>query len=339
MEEKALKILKLLQDDPDKIGRMVGGLDSVLDYLAKHGVINQIDSSDEFWFDNDLQDKLIYKQLSNSEDKLQYIKNFIVRHTFNDLKIEGDKIIWDINPDDLEKFFDDRGRDGTAAGVAKIVFDNDFFEWFGGRTYLGVNDLVSDLDKTNRKLLGDKIIDELNGEISKEDIENSDIDLLQELLEIQGSPEFLTIDTDNISEILDNYESLKYINEISDIFDDLSGSWDNAYNSAYENEVSNLVWSGIEEMFGKTEVYDYTITQSGKKLYRKGIKIDVTPNIVNLFMDYFGNQTHYHEIDYFGSFENMMNEYFEEESKIDFRIPDYPDHSEVVKLYNEYVEL
>jgi hypothetical protein len=339
MEEKALKILKLLQDDPDKIGRMVGGLDSVLDYLAKHGVINQIDSSDEFWFDNDLQDKLIYKQLSNSEDKLQYIKNFIIRHTFNDLKIEGDKIIWDIDPDDLEKFFDDRGRDGTAAGVAKIVFDNDFFEWFGGRTYLGVNDLVSDLDKTNRKLLGDKIIDELNGEISKEDIENSDIDLLQELLEIQGSPEFLTIDTDNISEILDNYESLKYINEISDIFDDLSGSWDNAYNSAYESEVSNLVWSGIEEMFGKTEVYDYTITQSGKKLYRKGIKIDVTPNIVNLFMDYFGNQTHYHEIDYFGSFENMMKEYFEEESKIDFRIPDYPDHSEVVKFYNEYVEL
>jgi hypothetical protein len=103
--------------------------------------------------------------------------------------------------------------------------------------------------------------------------------------------------------------------------------------------VSNLVWSGIEEMFGKTEVYDYTITQSGKKLYRKGIKIDVTPNIVNLFMDYFGNQTHYHEIDYFGSFENMMKEYFEEESKIDFRIPDYPDHSEVVKFYNEYVEL
>jgi hypothetical protein len=339
MEEKALKILKLLQDDPDKIGRMVGGLDSVLDYLAKHGVINQIDSSDEFWFDNDLQDKLIYKQLSNSEDKLQYIKNFIIRHTFNDLKIEGDKIIWDIDPDDLEKFFDDRGSDGTAAGVAKIVFDNDFFEWFGGRTYLGVNDLVSDLDKTNRKLLGDKIIDELNGEISKEDIENSDIDLLQELLEIQGSPEFLTIDTDNINEILDNYESLKYINKISDIFDDLSGSWDNAYNSAYENEVSNLVWNGIEEMFGKAEVYDYTITQSGKKLYRKGIKIDVTPNIVNLFMDYFGNQTHYHEIDYFGSFENMMNEYFEEESKIDFRIPDYPDHSEVVKLYNEYVEL
>jgi hypothetical protein len=338
MEEKALKILKLLQDDPDKIGRMVGGLDSVLDYLAKHGVINQIDSSDEFWFDNDLQDKLIYKQLSNSEDKLQYIKNFIVKHTFNDLKIEGDKIIWDINPDDLEKFFDDRGRDGTAAGIAKIVFDDDYFDWFGD-VFTGVYTLVDDLDKTNRKLLGEKIIKELDGEISKEKIEYLDIDLLQELLEIQGSPEFLTIDTDNINEILDDKKSLKYINKISDIFSDLSNSWYNAYNLAYESEMSNLVWSGIEEMFGKTEVYDYTITQSGKKLYRKGIKIDVTPNIVNLFMDYFGNQTHYREIDYFGSFENMMNEYFEEESKIDFRIPDYPDHSEVVKLYNEYVEL
>jgi hypothetical protein len=338
MEEKALKILKLLQDDPDKIGRMVGGLDSVLDYLAKHGVINQIDSSDEFWFDNDLQDKLIYKQLSNSEDKLQYIKNFIIRHTFNDLKIEGDKIIWDINPDDLEKFFDDRGSHGTAAGIAKIVFDDDYFDWFDD-VFTKVDTLVDDLDKTNRKLLGEKIIKELDGEISKEDIEDLDIDLLQELLEIQGSPEFLTIDTDNINEILDNYESLKYINKISDIFSDLSNSWNNAYNLAYESEMSNLVWSGIEEMFGKTEVYDYTITQSGKKLYRKGIKIDVTPNIVNLFMDYFGNQTHYREIDYFGSFENMMNEYFEEESKIDFRIPDYPDHSEVVKLYNEYGEL
>jgi hypothetical protein len=340
MKEKALKILKLIQDDPEKIERMVGSLNSVLDYLTKHGVIDQIDSTDEFWFDNELQDELIYKQLSNSKDKLEYIKNFIVRHTFNDLKIEGDKIIWDINPDDLVKFFDDSGRDGTAAGVAKIVFDNDFFEWFGGRTYLGVNDLVSELDKTNRKLLGKKIIDELNGEISKEDIENSDIDLLQELLEIQGSPEFLTIDTDNINEILDNYESLKYINEISDIFDDLSGSWDNAYNSAYESEMSNLVWSGIEEKFGQGKVYDYTITQrDGNKLYRKGVQIDVTPNIVNLFMDYLGNQIHYDQIDYFGSFENMMQEYFRDESKIDFRIPDYPDHSEVVKLYNEYVEL
>jgi hypothetical protein len=338
MEEKALKILKLLQDDPDKIERMVGGLDSVLDYLAKHGVINQIDSTDEFWFDNDLQDKLIYKQLSNSEDKLQYIKNFIIRHTFNDLKIEGDKIIWDIDPDDLEKFFDDRGRDGTAAGIAKIVFDDDYFEWFGG-VFTGVDTLVDDLDKNNRKLLGEKIIKELDGEISKEDIEDLDIDLLQELLEIQGSPEFLTIDTDNINEILDDEKSLKYINKISDIFSELSNSWNNAYTSTYENEVSNLVWNGIEEMFGEAEVYDYNITQSGKILYRKGIKIDVTPNIVNLFMDYFGNQTHYHEIDYFGSFENMMNEYFEEESKIDFRVPDYPDHSEMVKLYNEYVEL
>jgi hypothetical protein len=339
MEEKALKVLKLIQNDPEKIERMVGGLDSVLDYLAKHGVIDQIDSTDEFWFDNELQDELIYKQLVNSEDKLQYIKNFIVKHTFNDLKIEGDKIIWDIDPDDLVKFFDDRG-DSTAAGVAKIVFDDDYFEWSGGDTYLGVDDLVSELDKTNRKLLGEKIIDEFNGKISKEDIENSDIDLLQELLEIQGSPEFLTIDTDNINEILDDEESLKYINKISDIFSDLSNSWDDAYNTAYESEVSNLVWSGIKEMFGQGKVYDYTITQKdGNKLYRKGIQIDVTPNIINLFMNYFGNQTHYHQIDYFGSFENMMQEYFEDEPKIDFRIPDGPDHSEVVKLYNEYVEL
>jgi hypothetical protein len=202
-----------------------------------------------------------------------------------------------------------------------------------------VDTLVDDLDKTNRKLLGEKIIKELDGEISKEDIEDLDIDLLQELLEIQGSPEFLTIDTDNINEILDDEKSLKYINKISDIFSDLSNSWYNAYNLAYESEMSNLVWNGIEEMFGKAKVYDYNFIQSGKKLYRKGIKIDVTPNIVNLFMDYFGNQTHYHGIDYFGSFEYMMKEYFEEESKIDFRIPDYPDHSEVVKLYNEYVEL
>jgi hypothetical protein len=104
--------------------------------------------------------------------------------------------------------------------------------------------------------------------------------------------------------------------------------------------MSNLVWSGIEEKFGQGKVYDYTITQrDGNKLYRKGLQIDVTPNIVNLFMDYLGNQTHYHQIDYFGSFENMMQEYFEDEPKIDFRIPDYPDHGEVVKLYNEYVEL
>lgn len=339
MEEKALKILKLLQDDPEKIERMVGSLNSVLDYLTKHGVIDQIDSTDEFWFDNELQDELIYKQLINSEDKLQYIKDFIIRHTFNDLKIEGDKIIWDINPDDLVKFFNDSGRNGTPADIAEKVFEDDYFEWFDS-DYYEIDSLVSELDKLNRKLLGEKIIDELDGKVSKEEIENRNIDLLQELLEIQGSPDFLTIDTDNINEILEDKESLNYINKISDILLNLSNAWNDAYNSAFEHEVSNEVWNGIEKMFGQGKVYDYTITQKdGNKLYRKGVQIDVTPNIVNLFMNYFGNQTHYHQIDYFGSFENMIQEYFEDEPKIDFRIPDYPDHSEVVKLYNEYVDL
>jgi hypothetical protein len=339
MEEKALKILKLLQDDPEKIGRMVGGIDSVLDYLAKHGVLNQIDSTGEFWFDNDLQDKLIYKQLNNSEDKLQYIRDFIRRHTFNDLTIEGDKIIWDIDVDDLLKFFDGGGRNTNVRSIAELVLNNDFNEWFNN-DYYEIYELVSELDSKNRKLLGEKIISELNNEISRDDIIDSGVDFLEELLEIQGNPEFITIDSDNINDILDDKETLKYINDSTDVFMNLSSSWDNAYNSVYESKLSDEVWSGIEDKFGKSEINDYTITQrDGNKIYRKGVRIDVTPKIVNIFLDYFGNQSHYHEIDYFGSFENMMDEYFEEESKIDFRVPDYPDHSEVVKLYNEYVEL
>ena len=102
------------------------------------------------------------------------------------------------------------------------------------------------------------------------------------------------------------------------------------------------VYSGMEDLLGKMERNDYTITtKDGKKLYRTNYLIDVTPNIVNIFLNYFSDhKNNYYNIDYYGNFTNMMQEYLNNnEERIDFRIPDYPDSRRVEQIYNDIVEI
>jgi len=328
------KLLDLFYEDPDRVIRLLGDVRQFFKYLESKNLIGDIDSTDDIWYENELQDLLVYKQLYNSEDKLDYIRRFIKEHHFNDLKIEGDKIIWDIDTSDFIKYFD---RDNRY--ILEKVFDDDYYEWFN-YDYYDVVELVEELNEKNKDIFGKLIISELNNKITEEDIMENNIDLLEELLEIQGYPETLTIDEDNISQILSDKKTLKYLNKrYNDIFHPLHSAWENANNSAYESELTRNIWNEIEDKFGKAEIHNYNIKRDGKNHYRKGIRIDVTPNIVNLFMDYLGEWDHYQEIDYYGNFENMMEEYFENVDKLDFRTPDYPDFREVRDLYNEYVEL
>ena len=346
MEEKARKILQILIDSPESVEKLFGSFEGALSYINRISseVYNEIDTKDETWYDNDLQDRIIYHQLNNSENKIDYIKEFIDRHSFNDLDVKGDRIIYNADLDDVLNLYDDRGRDSTAKGVAKVVLGDDgYTEWFSGDFY-DLSGLIDVLNKENLQRLKLKFIEELNGIISREKIEEDGIELLDEMLEIQGNPEYLEVNMENISEMLEDSETLKFLfdNYLTDLEFELSNAYNQAYNDAFGDEILNDVYSGMEGLLGKMERNDYTITaKDGKKSYRTNYLIDVTPNIVDIFLNYFSDyKNNYRQIDYYGNFTNMMKEFLDANGeKIDFRIRDYPDSRKVNQIYNDIVEI
>ena len=346
MEEKARKILQKLIDSPDSAGKLFGSIEGALSYISKISpeVYSEIDTKDETWYDNDLQDTIIYHQLKNSDDKIDYIKEFIDRHDFNDLSVEGDRIIYNADLDDVLNLYDDRGRDSTARRVAQLVLGDDgYHEWFSGDFY-DLSGLIGELNKENLQRLKLKFIEELNGIISRENIQEQNIELLDEMLEIQGNPDYLEVDMENVTEMLEDSETLKFLfeNYLTDLEGSLSSAYNQSYNDAFGDEILDDVYSGMEGLLGKIERNDYTITtKDGKKLYRTNYLIDVTPNILNIFLKYFSDyKNNYHQIDYYGNFTNMIEEYLNtNEDRIDFRVPDYPDSRKVTQIYNDIVEI
>jgi hypothetical protein len=346
MEEKARKILQKLIDSPDSLGKLFGSIEGALSYISKISpeVYNEINTKDDVWYDNDLQDTIIYHQLNNSENKIDYIKKFIDKHDFNDLSVEGDRIIYNADLDDVLNLYDDRGRDSTAKSVARLVLGDDgYTEWFSGDFY-DLSGLIDELNKENLQRLKLKFIEELNGTISREDIQEQNIELLDEMLEIQGNPDYLEVDVENVTEMLEDSETLKFLfeNYLTDLEGSLSSTYNQSYNDAFGDEILDNVYSGMEGLLGKMERNDYIITaKDGKKFYRTNYLIDVTPNIVDIFLKYFSDyKNHFNQIDGFGNFTNMMEEYLDtNEDRIDFRTPDYPDSRKVTQIYNDIVEI
>lgn len=345
MEKNAIKILEMLQDDPEKAMKIFGSLYGALRFIhhSSPEILMSIDTNDNIWYDSDLQDMIINFQLQNFKDKKEVIKNFIQNHSFTELEVEGDKIIWYLKDiDDLSELFPVTRHYNTRSIVQKLLND-DYYEWFYGDED-SLKNIVEELNPENLTKLKRIVIEKLNGQLTAEDVSEINSLLLDEMLEIQGNPETLEINDENVSDILDDEDIINYIfdNYLEEEESILRNAYSQAQNDAYHNELFESFSSSVEDFLGNWEVYDYTLTtKDGNKLYRKGAKIDVTPSIERIFSDYFSNASdHYHQIDYYGNFLNMLKEYMDEENEtLDFRIPDYPDSYEVGKLYNEIVEI
>jgi hypothetical protein len=251
----------------------------------------------------------------------------------------GGKISWVIDKDDVLLAFDDRGRDGTARYAAEMVFNEDFNEHFSNVIDDFYDECIRTLNDKNESLLANKIVSELPP-LTSDDIEQTSF--LEELWEIEGQGGFLTITSDNIAELLGDDDTTEYI--ITNFFPDLKGEmmnayW-NAYNSAYENELSKEVYEGIEGLFGDSgKMIEVGKDYKGNSRWK--YEIDVTKTFEYFFKEYFSDwKNHYNPIEYFGSFGEMLKQLFDDGmERIDFRIPDYPDYSEVESAYNEYVEI
>ena len=341
MEDKISALIDKFYDNPSGVAKNFGGPEQFIKFVLTKGNPEEhyLDPKNQFFFDEGLQDLLIWEQYQSTPNKLEYLKRFISDFLESDLVVENDRIIWLIDKDDLLMVFDDRGRDGTAKYAAEMVFNEDYNEHFNDVIDDFYNDCVRTLNDKNEILLANKIVSELPP-LTSEDIEQTSF--LEELWEIEGQSGFLSITSDNISELLGDNETTDYIitNFFPDLKNDMMNAYHNAFNTAYEDELSKEVYSNLEGFFGDSgKMVNVGTNRAGNDIWTYAI--DVTNTFDYLFKEFFMNwSNHYNPIEYYGSFKEMLNQLFDDGlNKIDFTIPDYPDSDEIESAYNEYVEI
>ena len=234
-------------------------------------------------------------------------------------------------------------RDVSPEDVAKQVFSD---EGLGNDWYFDNNtkpsDVIDDLNEKNTIHLKDAIFKEIgNVELSLEDYSS---DFFESLSEEQGTEGYFKIQAEDLNELIKDSDAINELckNDLSELGQELNSIYWNAYNSAYENEIYELVYDGLNEYFeGKIdEVSKETTKSDGKKVttYLNYIKIRDFVGDISLFLENNKGQSYSDSyLDYFGSYTTLMKQliYDDEFDCIDFSTPDYPDWSTTQKYINE----
>ena len=312
----------------------------LFDFLVESGIMSNLDynSVPEEFQNNYLLHGLEY----NYENTVKYITSNLLSDV--EIRPDGFYLYLGNDRDELADFFcGSSRRDSSPEGVAKLVFSEEgfFHDW-----YFDVDtkpsDVIDDLNEKNTIHLKDAIFKEIgNVELSLEDYSS---DFFESLSEEQGTEGYFKIQAEDLNELIKDSDAINELckNDLSELGQELKNIYWNAYNSAYENEIYELVYNGLDEYFeGKIdEVPKETTKSDGKKVtkYLNYIKIRDFVGNITLFLENNRGQSYSDSyLDYFGSYTTLMKQliYDQDYECIDFNTPDYPDWSTTQKYINE----
>ena len=312
----------------------------VFDYLVENGIMDNLDynSVPEEFQNNYLLHGLEY----NYENTVKYITSNLLRDV--EIRPDGFYLYLGNDRDELASFFcGSSRRDSSPEDVAKRVFSDEGLghDWYFDND-TKPSDVIDDLNEKNTIHLKDAIFKEIgNVELSLEDY---DSDFFSSLSEEQGTEGYFKIQAEDLNELINDSDAINELckKDLSELGQELKNIYWNAYNSAYENEVYELVYDGLDEYFeGKIDEVPKEITKSdGKKVtkYLNYIKIRNFVGDITLFLENNKGQSYSDSyLDYFGSYTTLMKQliYDGDFDCIDFRTPDYPDWGIIQKYINE----
>jgi hypothetical protein len=299
--------------------------------ILKYGLIDLIDPmSDDL---QDYQNDILYTLVNENPEKWV---NFICETVIDsDLVKQGDDWYLHLNDqEDLGDLFYHGNRDSTR-DLVKSVLGEDHWEPYWDTTDDVYRDVVEELDDVNLKHLYNRILKEVEGETVSTDTSH-----LEDLDE-SGSGE-VVVTKENFEGMFQDEETLKYIlKEYADeVRQELYSLHSNCYNSAYESEIYDDIWSELSTFFegrSKWESRPYK-SDPTKTQYFVLIKIrDVAGDISKFLSEMKGSNYSQDSLEYYGSYMGMLKNGMENGvwDTLDFRVPDYPDSSRVDKCIND----
>ena len=360
-EEEYLMVIRVFNND----------LLTFVKYINKKGRLNELDFNNisyvhltnevaeylfesDFFLDQDYDEIpeefknhfLLYGLENNYEDTMVFITNNLI----TDVDIRPDGFYLHLRDrDDLEILFCGSNRGGSPRYVAKLILSEDGLghEWYYDNT-VKPHQVVDELDDKNITALKDIIFKEIGDvELSLEDYNS---DFFEELSEEQGTEGYFRIRSEDLNGLVDDESAFNELckNDLDDLGSSLRSLYWQAENSAYEDEVYELVYGGLEEYFeGRISEVPREVTMSDgtkKTKYDQYIKIRDFHNIIDMFLENNkgGGYSDSH-LEYYGGLISLMTSMInnDEIECIDFRVPDYPDWNRTTKnineLFNDYI--
>jgi hypothetical protein len=315
-----------LHDGGDLAKSFFGDFQTFFAVLDKRGYLDQIDIED-----SEIQNELL---LFLKKSYPQQFNQFIM-DKLTDLEIDEDgRVFLDLSDlSDLSELFCDRSsRDGLSRAMVEEILNGEFDNWFEYTTDSVYDDVISELNPKNHKILADYIVNSLqNTRISPE------TEVLSEIANEQGHPDYVTVDSSVVETILDDKETMTHLlsEELQDLDNSLYSIHINAYSSAYESAVINSIWSELQEYVeGKGQFY--SIPHKFKKdTVIQRFTIPVASNFHGIIEDYLrdkANRGNRGLLEYYGSYISLIADNFD---CLTVYGPDYPDYSEIKNNINE----
>ena len=309
--------------------------DEIIEYLGENGVLGNLS------YDNapdELKNVLLLRKLD--EDYENTIL-FIINNLLTDVEIrDGGFYLYLRGREELANFYcGSSGRREGVRHIAKQIFSEEGLDYgyydSGAKPY----ETVTELDDTNLTKLKDVVYKEIgNTELSLEDY---DSDFFESLSEEQGTPGYFRIRPEDLNDLLKDTDATNelFSNDLEEIGQELRSLYYNAENSAYEQEIYDAIYGGLDELFeGKIDEVPIS-GKDGKTRYFQYIKIrDFVKEIRGFLENNKGSTYSDSFLEYYGTYSEflvgLINDGILE--CIDVRIPDYPDYSMTQKNINDY---
>ncbi len=333
--------------DLDFLESFVGGLDNFINILSKKGWLHLINPFAEGA--KDLQNSLFYSFYKND-------KNFvwkIVDNFLSDVIKIGDDYYYDTNSEELSEYFNE-GRNDVSQTTIESILNFDYHnDWYGDLTDDEYGDVYSDLTSENKELVDQEIIKELK---SMTQINNGykSSKLINTLANEQGHEEYVEIDDEIITQLIQDEDSLKYL--INQELDDVRGNLYNIYSMCYNDTLTDDWHDDImNELVGfviddpKTEEYEYqksgwdrngqriTKTMYGKRY--KATNAIYEKIVIWLESNHKYNGSYDDTIESLGSFYYLMKDLMNDGDVEQLRISlsDYPNYRKIRNCINDNV--
>ena len=310
-----------------------GSLESFLNYIGRKGLIHELDIiNNELEFEDEVNKIALAIKEHNPEKFREY-----VLESLSDVTYENGEYYVTLNDKSkLAYLFCDSGRNGMSQSTISEILDGEWDFDFWDTTDNVYRDVIQELNKDNLIYLSKKISEELS------DVEvEPETELLEEIAEEQGHPEYVALTPELIHDRIFNDENStkSILNETDNIKSDLYSLHNRAYASAYEDEVYSGIMDELETFFDMRYSEWVTVPSSvnpnKSHIYFK-VKIS---NFDSEISDYLNNAKNYSEpLSNYGDYISILTENigYGSTNCLDYYAPDYADWSKTKENINEF---
>ena len=309
--------------------------DELINFLDENGVLTNLS------YDNapdELKNILLLRGLEDNYEDTVY---FIIKNLITDVEIRNGGFYLRLRDrEELGDYFcsGSRRSDSNPRYVAKLILSEEGLghDWYYD-SGVSPHDTIDVLNDSNITHLKDVIYKKIgNQELSLEDY---DSDFFEHLSEIQETEGYFRIRPEDLNDLLKDSDASNELfkKDLEDIGDELRSIYYNSENHAYEDEVYEAVYKGLNEYFeGRIDEVPRKVGEKTK--YDQYIKIRDFIGDIKTFLENNKGGTYSDSfLEYFGGYTSLINGMIsnDELECIDIRVPDYPDWDRTRRNINE----